>query len=258
MFIAALFTIARKRKQLSYPLTHEWIKKSWYIYTMEYSVHFSSVAQSCPTISDPRNCSTPGCPVHHQILELEQTHVHWSVRPSNHLILCHSLLLLPSIFPSLRVFSNESIFPIRWSKYWTFNFSISPSNEYSVMISLRIDWFELLEVQGTLKKLLQHHNSKAPILRHSALFMVQPSHPYITTGKTIALARWTFVSEVMSVLFNMLSGLVIAFLPRNKHLLILRLQSSSVVILEPKKIVCHSFHCFPIYLAWSDGTRCWF
>ena len=143
-------------------------------------------------------------------------------------------------------------------KYWTFNVSISPSNEYSVMISLRIDWFELLEVQGTHKKLLQHHNSKAPILRHSALFMVQPSHPYMTTGKTIALARWTFVSEVMSVLFNMLSVLAIAFLPRSKHLLILRLQSSSVVILEPKKIVCHSFHCFPIYLPWSDGTRCWF
>ena len=255
MFIAALFTIARKRKQLSYSSTHEWIKKSWYIYTMEYSVHFSSVAQSCPNVCNPMDCSTPGCPVHHQILGLEQTHVHWSMMPSNHLILCHSLLLLPSIFPSLKVFSNESGFHIRWSKYWTFNFSVSPSSEYSIMISLRADWLELLEVQRILKRLLQHHNSKAPILRHSAFFMVQPSHPYMTTGKTIALARWTFISEVMSVLFNMLSMLAIAFLPRSKHLLISRLQW----FWSPRKQSLLLFALFPHLFAmkWWDQML-WF
>ena len=143
-----------------------------------------------------------------------------SVMPSNHLILCCPLLLLPSIFPSIRVFSNESVLLIRWPKYWSFSFSISASNEYLGLISFRIDWFDLLAIQGTLKSLLQHHSSKASILQHSTFLLDQLSHPYMTTGKTIALTRWTFVSKVMSLIFNMLSRLVIAFLPRSKHLLI--------------------------------------
>ena len=170
------------------------------------------------------------------------------VTPSNHLILCRPLLLLPSIFPSIRIFSNQSVLHIRWTKYWSFSFSISPFNVYSLLISFRIDWLYLLAVQGTLKSLLQHHSSKSLILRHSALFMAQLSHAYITTGKTIALTRCTFVGKVMSLHFNMLSRSVIAFFPRSKHLLISWLQSPSAVIWEPKKIVCHSFHCFPIYL----------
>ena len=141
-----------------------------------------------------------------------------SVMPSNHLILCRPLLLLPSIFPSIKVFSNESVLPIRWPKYCNFSFSISPSNEYSGLISFRMDWLDLLVVLGTRKSLLQHHSSKASILQHSAFFIVQFLHPYMTIGKTIALTRWTFVDEVMSLLFNMLSKLVIAFLPRSKHL----------------------------------------
>ena len=156
--------------------------------------------------------------------------------PSNHLILCHPLLLQPSIFPSIRVFSNESVLRIRWSKYWNFSFSISPSNEYPGLISFRMDWLDLLAVQGTLKSLLQHHGSKASILQCSAFFIVQHSHPYMTTGKTIDLTRRTFVGKVMSLLFNMLSRLVISFLPRSKHLLISWLQSPSAVILEPKNI----------------------
>ena len=156
--------------------------------------------------------------------------------PSNHLILCRPLLLLPSIPPSIRVFSNESTFRMRWPKYWSFSFSISPSNEHLGLISFRLDWLEVLEVQGTLKSLLQHHSSKASILRCSAFFIVQLSHPYMTTGKTIALTRWIFVDKVMSLLFNMLSLLVITFLPRSKCLLISWLQSSSAVILEPQKI----------------------
>ena len=153
--------------------------------------------------------------------------------PSNHFILCHPLLLLPSIFPSIRVFAKESVFHIRWPKYWSFSFSISPSNEYSGLISFRIDWFDLLEVQGTLKSFLQHHSSKASILRCSAFFIVLLSYPYMTTGKTIALTRWTFVGKVMSLLFNMLSRLVITFLPRSKRLLISWLQSPSAVMLIP-------------------------
>ena len=155
--------------------------------------------------------------------------------PSNHLILCHPLLL-PSIFSSIRVFSNESVLRIWWPKYWSFSFSISPSNEYSGLISFRIDWLDLLVVQGTLKSLLQHHSSNASILQCSAFFTVQHSHPYMTTGKTIALTRQTFVSKVISLLFNMLSRVVITFLPRSKHLLISWLQSPSAVILEPRKI----------------------
>jgi len=156
-----------------------------------------------------------------------------SMMPSNHLMLCHPLLFLPSIFSSIRVFSNESVLPIRWPKYWSFNFSISPSNEYSGLISFSIDWFDLIAVQGSLKSLLQHHSSKAPILWCSAFFVVQLSNLYMTTGKTIALTRWTFVGKVMSLLFNMLYKFVIAFLPRSKHLLISWLQSPSAVTLEP-------------------------
>ena len=157
------------------------------------------------------------------------------VMPSNHLILCHPLLLLPSILPSIRVFSNESAIHIRWPKYWSFSFNISPSNEYPGPISFRMDWLDLLAVQGTLKSLLQHHSSKASILQCSAFFIVQLSHPYMTTGKNIALTRWSFVGKVMSLLLNMLSRLVITFLPRSKRLLISWLQSPSAVILEPPK-----------------------
>ena len=156
--------------------------------------------------------------------------------PSNHLILCRALLLLPSIFPNIRVFSNELALRIRWPKYWSFSFNISASNEHPGLISLRMDWLDLLAVQWTLKSLLQHHSSKASILLCSALFIVQLSHPYMTTGKTRALTRWTFVGKVMSLLFNMLSRLVITFLPRSKRLLISWLQSPSAVILEPRKI----------------------
>ena len=153
--------------------------------------------------------------------------------PSSHLILCRPLLLLPSIPPSIRVFSNESTLCVRWPKYWSFRFSISPSNEHQGLISFRMDWLDLLVVHGTLKRLLEHHSSKASILRRSAFFSVQLSHPYMTTGKTIALTRWTFVGKIMSLLFNMLCRLVITFLPRNKCLLISWLQSPSAVILEP-------------------------
>ena len=157
------------------------------------------------------------------------------VMPSSHLILCRPLLLLPLIFPSIRVFSNKSVLHIRWPKYWSFSFNISPSNENPGLISFRMDWLDLLAVQGTLKSLLQHHSSKASVLRCSAFFIVQLSHPYMTTGKTIALTRRTFAGKVMSLLFNMLSRLVITFLPRSKHFLISWLQSPSAVILEPKK-----------------------
>ena len=161
-----------------------------------------------------------------------------SVMPSNHLILCQPLLLLVSIFPSIRVFSNESALRIRCPKYWSLSFNISPSNEHPGPISFRMDWLDLLAVQGTLKSLLQCHSSKASILLHSAFFIVQLSHPYMTTGKTIALTRRTFVGKVMFLFFKMLSRLVITFLPRSKHLLILWLQSPSAVILEPPKIKC--------------------
>ena len=159
-----------------------------------------------------------------------------SLMPSNHLILCHPLLLLPSLFPSIRVFSNESVLRIRWSKIWSFSISISPSNVPSGLISFRMYWLDLLAVQGTLKSLLHHHTSKASICQRSAFFIVQLSHPLMTTGKIIALTRWTFVGKVMSLLFNMMSRLVITFLPRSKRLLISWLQSPSAVILESKKI----------------------
>ena len=176
--------------------------------------------------------------------------------PSNHLILCRPLLLLPSIFPGIRVFSNESTLRIRWPKYWSFSFNISPSNKHPWLISFRMDWLDLLAVQGTLKSLLQYHNSKASILQRSAFFTVQLSHPYMTTGKTIALTRWTFVDKVMSLLFKMLSRVLITFLPRSKRLLISWLQSPSAVILEPLKRKSDTVSTVsPIYLPWSDGTR---
>ena len=197
------------------------------------TVQFSSVAQSCPTLCDPM---TAACQASLSITNSWSLLKFMSIelmKPYNHLILCCPLLLLPSIFPSIRVFSNESILLIRRTKYWSFNFSISPSNEYSVLISFRIDWLDLLAVQGTLKSLLQHHSSKTSVLQSSAVFTVQFSHPYMTTGKTIALTRRTFVGKEMSLLLNMLSRLVITFLPRSKHLLISWLQSSSAVILQP-------------------------
>ena len=187
----------------------------------------------------------PGLPVHHQLQEFTQTHVHRvgdAIQPSHPL---SSPLLPPSIFPNIRVLSNESVLHIRWPKFWSFSFSISPSSEYSGLISFRMDWLDVLAVQGTLKHLLQYHSSRASVLRRSAFFIVQFSHPYMTPGNIIALTRWTFVGKVMSLLFNILSRLVIAFLPRSKCLLISWLQSPSAVILEPKKIF---LHCFPNYL----------
>ena len=168
-----------------------------------------------------------------------------SVMPSNHLILCRPLLFLPSIFSSIRVFSNESVLHIRWPKYWSFSFSISPSNEYSGLISFRMGWFDLLAVQGTLKSLLHHHSSKASILWCSVFFMVQLSHPYMTTGKTIALTRWTFVSKVMSLLLNTLPRLVI---PRSKHLNFMAAVTICSDFGAQENKVCYCFHCFPIYL----------
>ena len=167
--------------------------------------------------------------------------------PSGHLMLCHPLLLL-SVFLSIGVFSTESVLRIRGPKYWSFSLNISPSNEHPGLISFRMDWLDLLAVQGTLKSLLQHHSSKTSILRHSTFFIVQLSHPYMTTGKMIALTRWTFVGKIMSLLFSMLSRLVIAFLPRSKHLLISWLQSPSAVILEPRKIMSVIISTVPIYL----------
>ena len=201
-----------------------------------------------------RNMSS--LPVHHQLTEFTQTHVHWvsdAIQPSH---LCRSLLLLPLILPSIRVLSNESTLHMRWPKYWSFSFSIIPSKEHPGLISFRMDWLDLFAVRGTLKSFLQHHSSKASILLSSAFFTVQLSHPYMTIRKTIALTEWTFVGKVMSLLLNMLSRLLITFLPRSKCLLISWLQSPSAVILEPRKIKSDTFHCFPIYFSWSDGTGC--
>ena len=182
------------------------------------SVQFSSVAQSCPILCNSMNRSTPGLPVYHQLPELTQTHVHRVGDASRHLILCRPLLLLPPVLPSIRIFSNESTLHIRWPKCWSFSFSINPSNEHPGLISFRMDWLDLLAVQGTLKSLLQHHSSKVSVLQRSSFFTVQLSHPYMTTGKTIALTRQTFVSKAMSLLDNMLSRLFITFLPRSKNL----------------------------------------
>ena len=196
----------------------------------------------------------PGFPVHHQLPELAQTHVH---RASDAIQPSHSLSSSPCPptfnLSSIRVFSNQSVLHVRWPKYWSFSLSVSPSNEFSRLISFRMDWLDLLAVQGTLKSILQHYSLKASILRRSAF---QFSHPYMTIGKTIALTRRTFVGKVMSLLFKMLSRCVIAFLPRSKSLLFSWLQSPSAVILKPQNIVCHCFHCFPIYLPWSDETKC--
>ena len=183
----------------------------------------SSVAQSCPTLCDPMNPSTPGLPVHHNSQSLLKLMPIKLVMPYSHLILCRPLLL-PPITSSIRVFSNESTLRMRWPKYWSSSLSTSPSNEHPGLLSFRMDWLDLLAVQGTLKSLLQHHSSKASILWRSAVFTVQLSHPYMTTGKSTALTRWTFVGKVMSLLFNMLSRLVITFLPRSKHLLFIFFQ----------------------------------
>ena len=193
------------------------------------SVQFSSVTQSCPILCDPMNRSMPGLPVHHSQSPPKPMSIE-SMMPSKHLILCRPLLLLPSIFPTIRVFSNESALRIRWPKDWRFN--ISPPNEHSGLISFRMDWLDLLAVPGTLKSLLQHHSSKISILQCSAFFMVQLSHPYMTAGKPIALTRQTFFGKVMSLLFNMLSRLIITSLLRSKRVLISWLQSPSAVILE--------------------------
>ena len=220
---------------------------SGYLYSLKVVVQ----SPSCPTICNHINCSTAGFPVLHYVLEFSQTHVHRvgdAIQPS--LILCHPLLLLPSVFPSIRVFSSELALCIRWPKFWSFNFSITPSNEYSELISFRIDWFDLLAVQDTLKSLLQY-NLKASVLQCSAFFMIQFSHPSITTGH-IALTMQTFVSKMMSLLFNMLSRFVIVFLPKSECLLISWQQSLSAVILEPKKIVCHCFHFFPHLFGWDS------
>ena len=200
-----------------------------------FSSIFSSVAQSCPTLGDPTAArqASPSITNSQSLFKLVSIE---SVMPSNHLILCRPLLLPPSIFPSIRVFSNESVLCIRWPKFWRFSFSTHPSNEYSGLVSFRVYWFDLLAIQGTLKSLLQHHRSIESVLRCSAFFMVQLSHPYMTTGKTIALTRRTFISKMMPLLFNMLSRFVIAYLARSKRLLISLLQSPSVMILEPKKI----------------------
>ena len=222
--------------QAQHVKVHKTTGKLVYLITSKASVHFSSVTQSCLTLYDPWTAahqSSLSITNSQSLLKLMSIK---SVMPFNHLTLCHPLLL-PSIFSSIRVFSSESILHIRWPNYWSFSFSISPSNIHSRMISFRIDRFDFHAVQGTLKSLLQHHSSKASILWCSDFFIVQLSHPHMTTGKTKTLTRWTFVSKVMSLLFNMLSWLVIiAFLPRNKHLLISWLQSPSAVILEPKNI----------------------
>ena len=201
-----------------------------------------SVPSSVQLLSCVQLFGTPWIAAHQASLSITNTgslhklmSIEW-VMPSNHLILCHSLLLLPLIFPNIRIFSNESALCIKWPKYWSFSFNISPSNEHPGLISFRMDWCNLLAVQGTLKSLLQHHSTKASILLRSAFFIVQLSHPYMTTGKTIALTSWTFVGKVMSLLFDMLSRLVLTFLLRCKRLLISWLQSPSTVILEPPKI----------------------
>ena len=233
------------------------MRYTWYRYSG--IVSFSSVQ----SLSRVRLFATPWITAHQASLSITNSRSSLrltsieSVIPSSHLILGRPLLFLPPIPPSIRVFSNESTLHMRWPKYWNFSFSIIPSKEISGLISFRTDCLDLLAVQGTLKSLLQHHSSKASILWRSSFFIVQFSHPYMTTGKTIALTRWTFVGKVMSLLLNMLSRLVITFLSRSRHLLISWLQSPSAVIFGAQKNkVWHCFHCFPIYFPWSDGTRC--
>ena len=214
---------------------------------------FSSVQFSCSVVSDSVTPWTAACQASLSITHSQSPPKSMSIE----LVMpCRPLLLLTSVFPSIRVFSNESALRIRWPKYWSFSFNISPSNEHPGLVSFRMDWLDLLAVQGTLKSLLQHHSSKASIFQRSVFFILQLSHPYMTTGKTIALTRQTFVGKVMSLLLNMLSRLVITFLPRCKRPLISWLQPPSAVILEPRKIKSASFHFFPIYFPWSDGTGC--
>jgi len=228
--------------------------KGVYWYTFREGMH-NVTTSSVQSLSHVRLFATPWTAAHQASLSITNSLSLFklmsieSVVPYNHLILCRPLVFLPSIFPSIRVFSNESALHIRWPKYWTFSFSISPSNEYSGLISFRMDWLDLPAVQGTLKSLLQHHSSKAPILLRSAFFIVQFSHPYMTTGKTIALTRQTFVGKVMSLLFNKLSRLVITFLPWGKRLLISWLQSPSAVILEPPKIRSATIYSLDILLS---------
>ena len=215
-------------------------------WVLRLEVSCCSIAKSCLTLYDPMDYGTPSLPVSHYLLEFVQVHVHWigdAIQPSHPL---PPLLLLPSVFPSIRVFSNELALHTRWPKYWSFSFRISSSNEYSVLISFKADWFDLHAVQGTLKSLLQHLNSKASVLQCSAFFMVQLSRPYMTIRKTIVLTRWTFVGKVVSLLFHMLSRFVIAFLPRSKCLLISWLQSPSAVILEPKKVKSVTAYTFSL------------
>ena len=212
---------------------------------------YSSVTQLCPTLCDPIDCSMPGFLVHHQFPELLKLMPIESVMPSNRLILCRPFSSCLQSFPASGSLLMSALC-IRWPKYWSFSFSVSPSSECSGLISFRMDWVDLFAIQGTLKSLLQHHSSNlrsSSILQSSAFFIVQLSHPYMTTGKNMAITRWTFVGKVMSLLFNMLSRLVITFLPRRKCLLISWLQSPSAVILEPPKIKSVSVHCFPIYLS---------
>ena len=225
--------------------------RSYPEYLVFSSIQFSSAAQLCLTLCNAMNCSMPVSLSITDFWSLPKPMSIELVMSSNHLILCRPILLLPSIFRSIRVFSKTSVLSIRWPKYWSFSFNISPSNEHSRLISFRMDRLDFLAVQGTLKSLLQHHSSKASILT------VQLSHPYMTTGKTIELTRRTFVGKVMSLLFNMLSRLVITFLPRRKRLLISWLQSPSAVILEPKKLKSVTVSSvYPSILPWSDGTKC--
>ena len=220
---------------------------------------FSSVQ----SLSHIRLFATPWTAAHQAFLSITNS---WSppkpmsielVMPSSHLILCRPLLLLTSMFPSITVFSNKSVLHIRWPKYWSFSFNISPFNEHSGLISFRMDWLIIFAVQGTLKSLFQHHSAKASILWCSAFFIVQLSHPYMTTGKIIALTRWTFVDKVMSLLFNMLSRLIINFSPKER--VSFNFLATVTICSDfgaPKNKVSHCFHCFPIYFPWSDGTRC--
>ena len=267
MFIAALFTIARTWSQPRCLMTDEWIRKLWYIYTVEYSVQFSSSVVSDPLRPHESQHTRPPYPS-------PCPGVHSNSPPSSQW--CHPAISssvipfssCPQSLPASEFFSNESTLLMRWPKYWSFSFSISPSKEIPLLISFRMDWSDLLAVQGTLKSLLQHHSSKASILRCSAFFTVQLSHPYMTTGKIIALTRRTFVGKVMSLLLNMLCRLVITFLPRSKRLLISWLQSPSAVILEPLPKTKKSLTLFPLFphlfpmkwwdqMPWSSFSECW-
>ena len=235
-------------------LTNQWVETAspalWC-----FGFQFRSVAQLCPTFCNPMNHRTLGLPVHHQFLEFTQTHVNWVGDAIENLTLCWSLLLLPSIFPSIRVFSSESALHIRWPKYWSFSFNISSSINTKDSFPLGGTGWISLQSKG-FSRVFANSTVQKHQFFGAQLSLVQISHPYITPGKTIALTRWTFVGKVMSLLFNVWSRLVITFLPRSKHLLILLLQRPSAVVLEPKNKVWHCFHCFPIYLPWSDGTRC--